>query len=152
MRPSVSRPDPGDEVATLYMLLKRVDYLRQLWSEAAKAARDSGSVVDAVALEGPLFVPIWATATLCLASLHVVVEGWERLGLKDEDIDALLRETSRVAALRDLRNGVFHFGAMHNPAIMGVLADDATIEWAGSLHGAFRNFMDAHGPRAARPN
>ena len=143
MRASVSRPDPGDELATFRVLLMRVDYLRQLWREAAKAARDTGSVADAVAPGGALFIPLWAATTLCLASLYVVVEGWERLGLKDEVIDRLLTETGRVAALRDLRNSVFHFGAIHNPAFMGVLADDATTEWAGSLHGAFRRFMDA---------
>ena len=143
MRPSVAPPDPGDEVATLHVMLMRVDYLRQLWREAAKAARDTGLAVEALAPGGKLFIPIWATTTLCLASLHVVVEGWERLGFKDEVIDVLLADTGRVAALRDLRNGVFHFGAIHNPAVMGVLVDDATVEWAGSLHGAFRRFMDA---------
>jgi hypothetical protein len=143
MRASVSRPDPDDEFATLRVLLMRVDYLRRLWRDAAKAARDTGSVADAVAPGGALFIPLWAATTLCLASLYVVVEGWERLGLKDAVIDGLLAETGRVAALRDLRNSVFHFGAIHNPAFMGVLADDATTEWAGSLHGAFRRFIDA---------
>jgi len=143
MRASVSRPDPGDEFATLRVLLMRVDYLRGLWREAAKTARGTGSVADAVAPGGALFIPLWAATTLCLASLYVVVEGWERLGLKDEVIDGLLADTGRVAALRDLRNSVFHFGAIHNPAFMGVLADDATTEWAGSLHGAFRRFIDA---------
>ena len=143
MRASVSRPDPDDEFATLRVLLMRVDYLRRLWRDAAKAARDTGSAADAVAPGGALFIPLWAATTLCLASLYVVVEGWERLGLKDAVIDGLLAETGRVAALRDLRNSVFHFGAIHNPAFMGVLADDATTEWAGSLHGAFRRFIDA---------
>jgi len=71
MRPSVSPPDPGDEFSTFRVLLMRVDYLRQLWREAAQAARDVGLAKEALAPGGRLFIPIWATTTLCLASLHV---------------------------------------------------------------------------------
>jgi hypothetical protein len=47
------------------------------------------------------------------ASLYVVVEGWQRLRLRDQLIDTLLLESENLSLLRGFRNGVFHFQASY---------------------------------------
>jgi hypothetical protein len=70
-----------------------------------------------------------------------VVEGWRRLRLSDAAVDAALADTANADRLRALRDGVFHFGAVNNPAIMSVLADTAMLSWAKTLHEAFGRYM-----------
>jgi hypothetical protein len=114
--------------------------MRKVWTEAAKDARAS-KVDDPLSLEGGYGVPIWASVTLFLASLHTVVEGWHRLSLSDPDVDALLGDKPRADRLRALRDGVFHYGAVDNPAIMTVVGDKEMLRWAANLLAAFRRFM-----------
>jgi hypothetical protein len=139
-RPSVQSPAPGSELAHLHLLFIRADYLRQIWSEAAKDARKTDSP-DPLSLEGGYGVPIWASVTLFLASLHTVVEGWRRLQLSDPQVDLILSDTQKADRLRALRDGVFHYGAIDNPSVMGVVGDREMLAWAAKLLSAFRTFM-----------
>ncbi len=152
-RPSVPAPAHGSELATLHLLFCRADYLRRLWIEAAKDARESGKSkgIDPLSLEGGYGVPIWVCVTLFLGSLQTVVEGWRRLVLTDRDIDTLLADHARADKLRACRDGVFHYGALDNPAVMTIVGDRDMLKWAASLLSAFRRFFRARppGPRAA---
>src|SRR5258708_1794291 len=42
-------------------------------------------------------------------ALCPVKEGYEKLGLRDARIDALLKSTANIEALKRCRNGAFHF-------------------------------------------
>ena len=90
VRPSVAAPTPGDEFGTFHMVFMRADYLRTIWLEAAKGARDNKEL-NPLTLEGGYGVPIWASVTLFLASLHTVIEGWQRLLYQAQDVDLLLK-------------------------------------------------------------
>ena len=139
-------PASGSEFATLQLVFYRTDYLRKLWLEAARSAREvKGLGKDPLTLEDGYGVPIWACVTLFLGSLHTVVEGWRRLALKDSEVDALLADQARTQLLRDCRDGVFHFGALDNPAILGIVGDKEMLKWAASLLAAFRTCLKATG-------
>ena len=138
-RHSVRPPDPGDERATLHFLFFRADYLRNLWHEASNSARDEGFDLS---LEGGHGIPIWVLTTLHLASLYTVLEGWRRLELTDPTVDGLLADAANVQKLLQLRNGVFHFGAINNRAILDVMGDTPMLSWARDLHDAFGAFMN----------
>ncbi len=140
-RPTVASPDPGDERATLHLVYARADYLRDRWIEASKDGHDAIGLEQASAIESGYGSPIWVYVTLHLASLHTVVEGWRRLSLSDSAIDSALSDTVRLDQLRSLRDGVFHFGAVNNPAIMNVLTDRAMLDWARTLHHSFGSYF-----------
>lgn len=140
-RPSVPRPDPGDQLATVHFLFLRADYLRELWTGLSKDAADAGDGIPDVSLKGGYGIPLWTCTTMHLAALYTVVEGWNRVKASASRVDRLLEHAANVQALRNLRDGVFHFGAINNPAIMQILADRAMLTWAKQLHQAFADFM-----------
>jgi hypothetical protein len=120
-------------------LFFRADYLRNLWLEASNSARDAGSDLS---LEGGHGIPIWVLTTLHLAGLYTVLEGWRRLGLTDPTVDRLLADVANLQKLLELRNGVFHFGAINNPAILDVMGDTRMLSWARDLHDAIGAFIN----------
>ncbi len=142
-RPSVPPPDPGDERATLHLLFARADYLRQRWLEASNDGAQALGVEAAASFESGYSIPIWIYVTLHLASLYTVVEGWRRLNLSDSAVDAALRNGAKADQLRALRDGVFHFGAANNPAVMSILTDRAMLDWARQLHTAFGAYFSS---------
>lgn len=84
-----------------------------------------------------------------LASLCVVVEGWEELKLSDVAVDALLSEGGDPKVegtlrhgLQRFRNGVFHFQARgtDDPRFKRFWEDDV-IKWAVPLERAFERFF-----------
>jgi hypothetical protein len=79
------------------------------------------------------------SASYWLATLHVVVEGWQELNLHDPRVDDLLRTNDRVSALRRYRNGVFHFQPTYFDTRVTDFAasGDAVVDWAHELHEAF---------------
>lgn len=73
------------------------------------------------------------------AALYVVIEGWQRLGLRDEVIDGLL-ESPNVELLKKYRHGVFHFHEDYfNEHLTTPLIErgDNPVEWVRSLSSAF---------------
>jgi hypothetical protein len=76
------------------------------------------------------------------ASLYLVIEGWEQLGIHDFKVDALLASPS-VAILRRYRDGVFRFNTQffleRNQETL--MSDIKAILWARSLTDAFIYFF-----------
>lgn len=50
----------------------------------------------------------WLAMSYWYAGLFVVIEGWQELGLHDDEVDRLL-ESPNVDLLRRFRNGTFHY-------------------------------------------
>ena len=142
VRPAVARPDPGDEGATLQLLWMRTDYLRMCWTDTAEDANNAVGAEHATELESGYGLPIWVLVTMHLASLHTVVEGWQRLKLSAPAVDRVLADTTKLERLRNLRDGTFHFGAGNSPDVMNVLSDTAMLSWAKDLHEALRGFFE----------
>jgi hypothetical protein len=142
-RPSVARPDPGDDRATLHFWWMRADYLRQCWREASNEGENAVGLERAVQLESGYGLPIWVLATMHLASLHTVVEGWRCLGLSNPAVETALADGTNVQRLRDLRDAIFHYGAINSPAVMDVLRDTVFLSWARDLHQAFGALLES---------
>ena len=75
--------------------------------------------------------------------LYVVIEGYQELGLKDEQIDKLLADTERVSALRRFRNGVFHYQQDPVPekVLAFIAARDSEI-WIRDVNASFKLFFE----------
>jgi hypothetical protein len=84
-----------------------------------------------------------------LSSLCVVIEGWEKLGLADPDIDDRLRaggdikqEGSMRHRLQRLRNGVFHFQQKNTEdARFTEFWNSNVVQWAIPLESAFERYF-----------
>lgn len=127
-------------------------WCRGLWNsvEASRAAVDAFSFdantmcpTDDIGEQSLGAVVHW------LASLCVVIEGWEELGLSDPDIEERLAaggdaklEGSLRHRLQRLRNGVFHF--QHKNTADARFTDFWTsnvVQWAIPLESAFERFF-----------
>jgi hypothetical protein len=77
------------------------------------------------------------------SGLYVVIEGWQQVRLKDEEIGALLN-SANVQLLRRYRNGVFHFQKDYFDERFLVFLRDGTsrIEWIRKLHQEFDRFFN----------
>lgn len=79
------------------------------------------------------------------ASLWVVVEGWQKLDLHDQEIDGLL-DSPNVERLKLYRHSVFHFHEDYfsKPALAIVASDDTPVEWTRALSSAFGRWFLEH--------
>ena len=86
----------------------------------------------------------------CYASLSVVIEGWEKLDLRDAEIDALLAAGGNLEQpgtfryrLKRLRNGVFHYQEelSSDPKFREFMSDAGAGTWATKLHRAFERYF-----------
>lgn len=95
-------------------------------------------------------------ASYWYAGLHVVIEGWGDLKLKDTAVDALLLSPN-VALLKRYRNGVFHFQPKYFDQRFTNLGESPdSVAWVRSLRTEFsRWFLDyfkGAGQRRRRPH
>lgn len=75
------------------------------------------------------------------ASLYVVAEGFEQLGLKDSKITALCK-SPHLRVLKKLRDSVFHYQANRlNNRLLAFLTEDC-ISWASELRSEFKRWLD----------
>lgn len=71
------------------------------------------------------------------ATLYVVVEGWQELGLNDSVIDTLI-QSPMVELLRRYRNGVYHFQrTYYDTRHLDFMNEMESVEWVRGLHEAF---------------
>jgi len=104
----------------------------------AKEAGETLSEEDAIRSVGLL--SYW------FASLYVVVEGWQELGLQDPDVESLLADTNSLSLLRRFRNGVFHFQASYTDKRFAEFFGKGleAVGWAQTLNSAFFAFFRPH--------
>jgi hypothetical protein len=75
-------------------------------------------------------------------SLYAVVEGFQKLQLNDQTIDALLGSPN-VNALRRCRNGAFHFRPTYFSArSLKAISTDEFVRWVREVMTAFRSYFD----------
>lgn len=102
--------------------------------------------------ETGLFLSYW------YAALYVVIEGWKKLGFRDEEVDALLTSPN-VDHLGRYRNGVCHFQPKYlDERFLAMMSSPDSVQWVRSLNRAFGRFflqtagrLDASGKRAQKP-
>ncbi len=114
----------------------RLEFDRQLGDAArARIEDDGGTKLET-------YMSLW------YGCLYVVLEGWEKLKLQDDQIDELRGSTDGkplVELLRRYRNGVFHFQSDYrDDRFIGFWKEGAeSASWVRSLHREFgRWFLD----------
>ena len=115
-----------------------------IWADRMKDAFDSLLLENTREIIAPtrfeieynLYMSYW------FSGLYVVIEGWQKLGLKDKKIGALLN-SQNVELLRRYRNGVFHFQKDYfDERSLGFLRDGISrIEWIRRLHQEFARYF-----------
>ncbi len=84
-----------------------------------------------------IFMAYWCGA------LYVVIEGWQKLGLHDPEVDHLLNSPN-VSLLKRFRNGVFHFQKKWlDSRVTGFMASRDSVPWVRKLTAAFRRALMA---------
>jgi hypothetical protein len=121
-----------------------------------KAVESTREAVDAFTFDYQTMCPTddigehsLGTVLHWLASLCVVIEGWEELELSDPDIDAGLKEGGDIKTqgsarhrLQRLRNGVFHFQKSGtDDARFRDFWESNVVQWAIPLESAFERFF-----------
>lgn len=82
------------------------------------------------------------------AGLYVVIEGWKRMEIHDDEIDALLK-SKNVELLRRYRNGAFHFQPTYfDDRFIGFMkTGEEAVTWVRTLNKAFaRWFLQVFSP------
>ncbi len=87
-----------------------------------------------------------AAMSYWFASLNVVIEGWEMLGLHDPVIDALLtHEDNFRSRLLRFRNATFHFSPdLFDARVVELLGlGEECVLWTEALHSEFVRYLDS---------
>jgi len=77
-----------------------------------------------------------------VASLNVLVEGYEKLGLHDERVDALLDPSMR-SVLRKYRGGIYHFREKYwDDDVLLLFRNKNAVQWCHTLNAALGKYME----------
>lgn len=102
---SPSEPKLKPEIITLHRYFIWADRMRVHFDATLKSVNPktfSPVAKDEKDIEVFLYMSLW------YGMFYVLIEGWQRLKLKDKKIDKLLK-SNNVSLLKLYRNGVFHF-------------------------------------------
>ena len=123
--------------------------LKQLNREAKKAGASGISSEEWIhSVHSDSFraaVQAWPYQNYWFASLYVVIEGWEQIGLRDKDVDPL-RNTENRDLLRRYRNAILHFQPDFTDTRFTdfIFAHRDTYPWAAELTDALVRFFTLH--------
>ncbi len=82
-------------------------------------------------IESMMYMSLW------YGLLYVVIEGWNKLKLSDNEIDLLLR-SKNVKLLKNYRHGVFHYHENYNDQkFINFFLEQTTVNWVRSLNKEF---------------
>lgn len=85
----------------------------------------------------------FAVLSVWYSLLYVVVEGYQELKLRDDEIDELLDRNSYLNMLRLFRNATFHFQKdPFTPKILEFLTAGDSEVWVKELNIAFKRFFE----------
>ena len=128
-----------EEIHTLFRYFRCATQLKGDFHKAVEAygRPSTDDKQTEVWLSGP-----FAYVSYYFSGLHVVLEGWMRLGLSDPQIDKL-RLSPHVDLIRRYRNGAFHFQRDYFDARFRDFVANYTAlsKWADSLYEAFGDFF-----------
>jgi hypothetical protein len=124
----------ADALDRLAQYWGRAQIMRDLFNDLIDAHDgEIGKVIDeGYGLKLETFLAFW------LAGLFVVVEGFNKLKLKDARIQTLFR--AHLHDLKELRHETYHFTISR---VEGVKAISA-LNWAEELHVAVGTFLEQH--------
>lgn len=83
-----------------------------------------------------------------LATLHVVVEGMQKLKITDPVLTTLLSDIDKLKKLRRFRNGVYHYQETYFDNRFKDFLNESYLDWANDLHnGLSQYFLDWYASR-----
>lgn len=132
-----AKRDSGKAAAlvTLHRYFIWADRMRWHFDQALRAVAGSREAYERSRLDIELYLSLW------YAHLYVVVEGWRRLGLRDEAVDRLLT-SSNLALLRKYRHGVCHFQeAYWDERLLGFIGEPSSAVWVRTLNAAIGDYL-----------
>lgn len=93
----------AESIFVLHKYFLHATLTKGLFVQALKKQSESGQKLTDLDPELMTRMRLW------YATLYVVVEGWEVLGLQDERVETLLQDRARVELLKRFRNAAFHY-------------------------------------------
>lgn len=123
-----------NEVITLHRYYIWANRMRTHF-DAVLARREETSAAG-FPIEAHMYMSLWYSC------LYVVIEGWRKLGLKDETICTLL-ESPNTTLLRRYRNGVFHFQPKYfDRKSLGLIEQgENVVNWVRTLNHELGRFF-----------
>jgi hypothetical protein len=97
---------------------------------------------EAPAYAGEGWNESWLAMSYWYGGLYVLIEGWQELGLKDPQLDALLASPN-VGLLKRYRNGTFHYQRRYwDDRFVGLIRDGQdVVTWVRELNSQFGRFF-----------
>ena len=134
---------------TLAQYFRGADLLREAFRRETPSLESPVKVREMfVGPGGSDLAPAWLYLRTWYASLYVVVEGWQEIGLADTEVDQALNwleVNDEIRILRRFRNAVFHFPKeLADIRIVDLLllgAASNTLRRVNELHGAFGSYF-----------
>ena len=109
-------------------------HFSETWSQLPKYEQDSAAQLEE-GFYAQMYFDYW------LAGLFVFVEGYEKLGLHDAEVDALL-ELPTFSVLRAYRGGIYHFREKYwDDDVLALVRDKDAIQWCHKLNTALSKYM-----------
>jgi hypothetical protein len=148
-------PDLDPRVITLHRYYLWSTVMHGQFEDVLTGIRERGQRFSIKTDEGILGL---AYMSYWYASLWVVVEGWQKLGLHDDEVDRLL-DSALTEKLKLFRHGVLHFheNYFNQPLVDPFIRDEESVAWVRSLSQALgRSFLERFGAlkerRAVQPD
>jgi hypothetical protein len=126
-----------DSVVSLHKYYLWATYMAAAFEKEIPKITTPTSWADPQAIQEFMFMSYW------YATLYVIAEGWQELGLTDPTVDALLTDP-HLALLKRYRHGVFHFQADYFDNRYRDFTDQGrkAISWVNTLHSAFTAYFE----------
>lgn len=121
-------------IVTLHRYFIWADRMRVHYDNTLKNKKnDQNSFIESI-----MYMSMW------YGMMYVVVEGWEKLGLKDQAIESVLSNKKNKDLLQKYRHGVFHFHEnYYDSKFLNFYDERTTVEWIRNLRKEFsRWFLD----------
>lgn len=131
-----SLPPTREEMAALHKYFICADAARVRFDEQLAAIKSPVSDLSEKVIQAKLALLVW------YGLLFVVVEGWGKLRLRDQEITPLLRSRNRDL-LRECRASVFHYSPQYFDDRFVKLIMDGTgvAAWTKTLHWAMSRYL-----------
>lgn len=127
-----TRTDPKLRLAEYFL---RADHMHQLVHYFLVEFKSINAIwAEGYDLEFSTYVSFW------LSSLFVVIEGFNRLRLKDENINSILNHN--VHSLKAFRDNTWHFATDMETSAR--FFEGNKLNWAEELHEAFRDYLGSY--------
>jgi hypothetical protein len=124
-----------EELVALYRYFVWANNMRVHFEDTLKRT----GVVDLDTPDGfyvAMYMSLW------YGCLYVVIEGWQELQLRDQEIDSFLTSPN-VDLLRRFRNATFHYHReyLHEKFLAFLREGEATATWVRGMHNAFASYF-----------